>query len=169
MKKRWIGMSVAALCVAGVLGVAAGAAPTPDVAGLGLGGEQQGPLARLVSGQFGRLLTLRSEVNLTSDQKVKIKTIVSAHKAEIAAVAKPLVEKRRALRDAVSAKAPDEKVIRAAADELGKSIGNAAVLGSKVKAEVRVVLTPEQAQKIEEFRKQSDQTVDSFIQDMGKP
>jgi len=172
MKKRTIGACIAAVCLAGVLGAAAGAAPAPSTEqgiGLGLGGEQQGPLARLMSGQLGRLLTLRSEVNLTTDQKQKIAVIVKSHKAEIAAAAQPIVEKRRALRDAVNAKTPDEKAIRAASEELGKAIGGAAVLGSKIKAEVRAVLTPEQLQKIEEFRKNSDQTVDQFIQDLAKP
>ena len=166
MKKRWIGLSLAAVCVAGMLG-AATAAPTEG--GLGAGFGEQGPLARLMTGQLGKLMTLRSELNVTPEQKQKIQAIIKSHKAEIAAVAQPLVDKRRALREAVSAKTPDEKAIRAASDDLGKAIGGAAVLASKVKAEVRAVMTPEQMRKIEEFRKQADQSVDHFMGDLSKP
>ncbi len=61
---------------------------------------------------------------------------------------KPVAEKRRALRDATLAENPNEATIRDAADELGKAIGDAAVVGSKIKAEIHKVLTPEQQEKI---------------------
>lgn len=164
MKRKWMVLGVSAVCVAGAL---MAAAPADSKLGAGMG--EQGPLARLMTGQLGKMLTLRSELNITAEQREKIQAIVKSHKAEIAAVAQPIVEKRRALREAVSVKNPDEKAIRAASDELGKAIGNAAVLGSKVKAEVRAVLTPEQMQKIESFRKQHDQSVDQFLDELGKP
>ena len=43
------------------------------------------------------------------------------------------------------------------------------MVASRVKAEVRKVVTPEQMQTLEDFRKQSDASVDRFIDNMGKP
>ena len=127
------------------------------------------PLRNFINGQIGRLMTLRSEMDLTPEQRRQIKTIVQSHRKEIADVAKPLIEKHRALRDATLAPTMDEKAIRAAAEEMGKSIGDAAVLAAKIKAQVRAVLKPDQLQKLEEFRKHADQATDEFIQKMANP
>jgi Spy/CpxP family protein refolding chaperone len=131
--------------------------------GWGRGHGEGGPLRALMSGQVGRLLTLRSELDLTTEQKDSIHKIVDNHRQEIRDVMKPVAEKRRALRDATIAASPDEKAIRAAASDLGSALGNAAVLGSKIKTEVVTVLTPEQKQKIDEFRKHADAAVDHFF------
>jgi Spy/CpxP family protein refolding chaperone len=157
MTKRMIGVCLLSAAVAGGLGAA-------GRAGDGWGGHGGGgPLRTLMSGQVGRLLTLRSELDLTAEQKESIHKIVASHKQEIRDVMKPVVEKRRALRDATIATNPDEKAIRAAASDLGSALGNAAVLGSKVKVEVLTVMTPEQKQKIDEFRKHADAAVDHFF------
>lgn len=121
------------------------------------------PLRMFLSGQFGRLLELRSELDLTTEQRNKIRDVITSHKAEIATAIKPVVEKRRALREATLATNVDETAIRAAANDLGRAIGDAAVVGAKVKAEVRAVLTPEQQKKLDEFRGESDSALDSFL------
>jgi Spy/CpxP family protein refolding chaperone len=125
------------------------------------------PLRAFMSGQFGRLLTLRSELGVTGEQRAEIRQIVASHRSEIVAVAKPIVEKRRALRDAVLAENPDETSIRAAANDLGKAIGDAAVLASQVKPEVYQVLTPEQQKKVEVFRTESHSAMDRFMHEMA--
>jgi Spy/CpxP family protein refolding chaperone len=139
--------------------------PPESTGGWGRGHGEGGPLRALMSGQVGRLLTLRSELDLTTEQKESIHKIVESHRQEIRDVIKPVVEKRRALRDATIATTPDEKAIRAAASDLGNALGNAAVLGSKIKAEVVTVLTPEQKQKVDEFRKHADAAVDHFFEE----
>jgi Spy/CpxP family protein refolding chaperone len=160
MTKRMIGMClISAALVGGV--AAAGQAAT----GRGHSHGEGGPLRALMSGQFGRLLTLRSELDLTTEQKESIHKIVANHRQEIVTVMKPVAEKRRALREATIATNPDEKAIRAAASDLGNAMGDAAVLGSKIKAEVVTVLTPEQKQKVDEFRKHADAAVDHFFQE----
>lgn len=161
MSKRMI----ASLCLVGVSVCALGAAAAPQ---LTTGDGEARPLRMFMQGQLGRLMTLRSELDVTSEQREAIKTIVQSHRSEIVAVAKPIVEQRRALRDATLAKDSNEEAIRAAANRLGKAIGDAAVLASKVKGEVGTVLTPEQMRKVEEFRLHSDAAVDGFIEKFAK-
>ncbi len=161
MKAWTIGTCLMAAVLAVGLGVCAYAAPAA-----GEGGEAR-PLRMLLSGQVGRLLELRSELGVTSEQREQIRGIVQSHRQEIAAVAKPIVAKRRALREATLAANPDEAAIRAAAGDLGKAIGDAAVLASKVKPEVFKVLTPEQHKKVEAFRADSESAVDRFMHEQA--
>jgi Spy/CpxP family protein refolding chaperone len=165
MKFGMIGACLLATVLAGGVGVSGLAATGP----LGDDVPEAGPLRMLVSGQFGRLLTLRSELGITSKQREKIRAIVKSHRQEIAALLQPVADKRRALRDATLAENANDAAIRAAADELGKAIGDAAVVGSKIKGEVREVLTPEQREKIKEFRDQSETAVDTFLHKLADP
>jgi Spy/CpxP family protein refolding chaperone len=121
------------------------------------------PFMRLIRGEIGRWMVLRSELDLTSDQKHQIAAVLQAHKSEIVQAVQPIVEKRRALRDAVIAPNPDEKTIRADADDLGKSIGDAAVLASKIRQQIAPILTDDQKHDISEFRSQSDAAIDNFF------
>jgi len=165
MKFGTIGVCLLATVLAGGAGVSGLAANGP----LGDDVPEARPLRMLVSGQFGRLLTLRSELDVTTEQRQQIRGIVKNHRQEIAAALKPVAEKRRALRDATLAENANEAAIYAAADELGKAIGDAAVVGAKIKAEIRPVLTPEQREKIEQFRQQSETAVDKFLTGMADP
>jgi Spy/CpxP family protein refolding chaperone len=160
--KAW---SIGAYALAGLLAVSSGVGAYAAPA---LGGSDDAhPLRTFMGGQIGRMMTLRAELGVTSEQRAEIRKIVASHRSEIAAVAKPIVAKRRALREATLAANPDEAAIRAAANDLGQSIGDAAVLAAKVKPEVFKVLTPEQQKKVEEFRTDSDSAVDRFMHEMG--
>lgn len=159
-KRAVISLSIVALALCGLGAAAAPRTLSTDTAGH--------PLRAFIQGQLGRFLTLRSELDVTGEQREAIRQIVESHRGEIATVAKPIVEKRRALRDATLAKEPNETAIRAAANDLGKAIGDAAVLASKVKDEVGKVLTPQQVEKVEAFRLQSDSAVDRFIEKFAK-
>lgn len=163
MKFGTIGVCLLATALAGGVGVSGLAASGP----LGDDVPEARPLRMLLSGQFGRLLALRSELDLTSEQRERIRAIVKSHRQEIVASLQPVVDKRQALRDATLAENANEAAIRAAADELGKAIGDAAVVGSKIKAEVRQVMTPEQREKINKFRQQSETAVDTFLSEMA--
>lgn len=165
MKFGTIGVCLLATVFAGGAGLTGLATAAP----LGHDVPEARPLRMLVSGQFGRLLTLRSELGISSEQREEIRGIVKSHKQELAAALKPVAEKRRALRDATLAENANEAAIRTAADELGKAIGDAAVVGSKIKAEVREVLTPEQREKVTQFREQSESAVDRFFNEMSDP
>jgi Spy/CpxP family protein refolding chaperone len=122
------------------------------------------PLGKLVSGQIGRLMVLRSELDVTQEQRCKIRDILKQHKPEILDAAENVWKHRNALRDAVLAKKPDESKIRKAADKLGKAIGDAAVLGSELAAEVRPILTAEQIERLEEFRDDRQGAVVDFFE-----
>lgn len=161
MRKR----TITALLMTGLLVCGLGAAAAPRLMS---GDGEFHPLRMFIQGQIGRMMTLRSELDVSEEQREAIKKIVLGHRSEIVTVAKPIVEKRRALRDATMAKDSNEEAIRSAANDLGKAIGDAAVLASKVKSEVGKVLTPEQQHKIEAFRQESDQSVDNFIEKLAK-
>lgn len=155
MRTRIIAAVVVGLSMCGLGAAAAPRALSGDAAGH--------PLRMFLQGQVGRLMTLRSELDVTPEQRAAIQKIVVEHKSEIATVAKPIVANRRALRDATLAKDTNEAAIRTAANDLGKSIGDAAVLASKLKGEASKVLSPDQMKKIEVFRADSDTAVDGFL------
>jgi Spy/CpxP family protein refolding chaperone len=107
------------------------------------------PFRNFIRGQTGRFMVLRSQLDLTSDQKEQIAAILKAHKSEIVQAVQPIVEKRRALREAVTTANPDEK--------------DAAVLASKMKQQIAPIFTDKQRQEIKDFRAQSDTAVDDFF------
>jgi Spy/CpxP family protein refolding chaperone len=151
--------------LAGVVAIAAIAA-TPAIHAAAKGahcGWGNCPLANLIHGHIGRLMVLKSELNVTDEQKAKIKETLKADKPEIAKVAKGVWEKRTALLNAVLAEQSDEQAIRKAADDLGKSIGDAAVVASKVVGQVRPVLTSEQREKIKKFRQDNQEATGKFF------
>jgi Spy/CpxP family protein refolding chaperone len=157
MKRRTVIASVmAGLAACSLVAVAA-----PKLASHG---GEGGSLRTFIHERIAELVKLHGEVNLSSEQRENIHAVLKEHRSEIVSVVKPIAEKRRALREAVMAKNPDENAIRAAANDLGKAIGDAAVLASKVKPEIGKVLTSEQKEKIEEFRRQSDKAADEFIE-----
>ncbi len=160
MKRRTIVTSA----VAGLVLCGLGAVAAPHLASHDGDG---GPLRTLIHEEFGLLKQLHSDMDVTKDQREKIHDVLKEHRDEIAGVVKPLVEKRRALRDAVMAKNPDEAAIRSAANDLGKAIGDAAVLASKVKPEIGKVLTSEQKDKLKDFRHESDKKVDEFVESIS--
>jgi Spy/CpxP family protein refolding chaperone len=128
----------------------------------------QSPFAKLITGNIGRLLVLRSELGITADQKNKIIGIVKSHRHEIRPVVKTIVEKRRALREAVLNKPGDETAIRGAASEMGKAIGDAAVLASKIVAQVKPELTSKQIERIEKFRADTQKATTDWLDQIGK-
>src|SRR5262245_5530088 len=110
MKAWTIGVCVLSGILAAGSGVGVYAAPV-----LGGGDDAGHPLRMFLGGQIGRLMTLRAELGVTGEQQAEIRKIVDSHRSEIAAVAKPIVDKRRALRAAVMAETPNEATIRTAA------------------------------------------------------
>jgi Spy/CpxP family protein refolding chaperone len=127
-------------------------------------GWHPGMLARFVRAEIGRWITLRNELDLTPAQRDQIHQILLSHKDQIVAVMGPVAHDRRALRDAIADPNSDEQTIRADADKLGHSMGDAAVLAAQIKKEIAPILTPDQLQKLSNFRAQSDHAVDDFFQ-----
>jgi Spy/CpxP family protein refolding chaperone len=131
-------------------------------------GFGQAPLAKLITGNIGRLLVLRSELGVTHDQKKKVAEIIKSHRDEIRPVAKEIIAKRRSLQQAVVNKQGDETAIRSAATELGKAVGDAGVLASKIVAQVKPVLTSQQIDRIEKFRDDTQKATSEWLDQMGK-
>ncbi|MEW6355592.1 MAG: Spy/CpxP family protein refolding chaperone [Planctomycetota bacterium] len=152
----WVAVGVAAGWMIGSSG------STAQAVGKGQFGGR--PMIKEVTETLGRFLILRSQINVTPEQREKIRAIVEGHSDEIVPVAKKIVEKNRALRKEVFAEKTDEAAIRAAADQLGAAIGDAAVLASGIRAETRKVMTADQIEKIEEFRAYKDRAVDSVLE-----
>src|SRR5205814_10300473 len=116
--------------------------------------------------RIGRAMELSSELNLSQEQKEAIRSTFAAHKQELAKAMAPVVYKGRALKQAVMADSTDEKAIHSAAEDLGKTLGDAAVVMAKVKQEVKAKakLTDEQVKQIKEFHEKNDADVDTFLQ-----
>lgn len=127
-----------------------------------------GSLKSLVIGQVGRLLVLKSELDVTDEQREKTATIVKAHLNEIVPAVTNVLEKRKALREAVMKEDPEEKSIRASALALGQAMGDAAVLASGIVSEVRPVFTPRQVKLVKEFRMSLDNATTDWLNQLGK-
>jgi Spy/CpxP family protein refolding chaperone len=126
------------------------------------------PLCNLVMGSIGRLMVLRSELNVTGEQNAKIHEVLADREKEIAGQMKEVWQKRNALRDLVLSGKGDEAAIRKAADDLGKEIGNAAVLGTKLRNQIAPVLTAEQRELLKKFRDDNDAAAERFFDKMIK-
>jgi len=123
----------------------------------------QSPLGRLIMGRRGRAMVLRSELNLTDEQRAKIGAIFKENRQSLAKVAQPVATERHKLRLAVLADAPNDEQIRQAAKALGVALGDAAVEMSVVAREVQDVFTEAQLKKVREFRNKNQQAVDGFF------
>lgn len=162
---RW--MILAGALGVGAVAMANGAPGTLTGAGEhGMAALRDTPIGRMFGYNLGRLMMLRSEANVTSEQREKIRETVKSHRGEIGTVAKDLVAKRRALRDAIHDEKTNEAAIRKASQDLGASIGEAAVLASKVRRELRPVFTDEQLELFEKARVDIDASVDRWVQGM---
>ena len=102
-------------------------------------------------------------LDLTDDQKAKIKDVLKAHAAEVEAQMKASGSARRALHQAVLADPIDETAIRAAATALGSVEGNGAVLFAKIRLEVDPILTDVQRGKVRQLRDKARGRADSAV------
>ncbi|HVX86837.1 MAG TPA: periplasmic heavy metal sensor [Phycisphaerae bacterium] len=128
-----------------------------------------GPLRAFLLNLSDRRQALRTDLALTADQQHKLREIVMSHRSEIVAAATPIVDKGRALRAAIAASPEDDAAIRLAGEDLGKAIGDAGVLAAKIRTEARAVLTPDQDQKLDDFRKATDDQIDTLLKELGTP
>lgn len=110
-----------------------------------------------------RLLKLRDDLGITAEQKKQLRELVVAHRTEIAAALRPIVEDRRALKDAALSEPVDEAAVRAAGEKLGKDIGEAALLVGKLHKEAAAILTPEQLKTLGDFGEDVATRVDTFL------
>lgn len=126
------------------------------------------PVARLIAGNIGKFLVMRSELGITREQRAKIASEVAAHRDELKPLAKTLLEIRQAMREAVLAEQRNEEAIRRSAADFGKAIADASVVGSRIVADARKNLTPEQVERIRQFILDRDQAASMWIDQIGK-
>ncbi len=148
-----------------VVGIATLTAAAPAVGpGAGLARRPADtPLGRLITGNFGRLLVLRSELNLTPAQKTEIRGILVSHRTEIATTIQAVHAKRTALGQAIL-QGKSESEVRAAADALGDVIADTAVKAVKLRNQLAPVLTDEQQTLIGQFVKDKDNSIERFLE-----
>ncbi len=153
-----------------VAGVALAAVVTVAVAAEGDAsrGLKGSPLGRLISGCIGRMMVLRSELNLSDQQREEIGKILKSHRQEIVKQAEAVWKKRVALREAVLKPGTDEKEIRRAASEMGQEIGDAAVLAAKLRGEIAPVLNDEQRQLVQKRLSENVEAVEKFFAKASK-
>jgi Spy/CpxP family protein refolding chaperone len=131
-------------------------------------GLKNTPLGRLISGCVGRMMVLRSELDLTSQQRDEVHKILKGHRQQIVQQAHALWEKRVALRETVLKSGAEEAEIRKAAGDLAQQIGDAAVLAAKLRAEIAPLLTPEQQKLIQKYFSDNEQAVEKFFAQASK-
>jgi Spy/CpxP family protein refolding chaperone len=151
----------ATLFMAGALTVAGLGAAAPTVSNAAGHAFRDSPLGRLVQGQIGRRMVLRSQLNVTAEQREQIRAIYESHRTELAAAAASLVEQKRALRD--------EHDIRAAANKMGDAIADAAVIGRTIHRELQTVWTSEQQQLLDQYQGDKRQAVDTWLGEIAMP
>ena len=141
--------------------------------GFGPAGRLCGPLAntalgRTIAGCFGRVLTLRSDLNVSDEQRQQIREVIMSHRSEIASTVKSVRDQRVALRDLARSDDTDESQIRAAADALGKAISDAAVKAVELRAEIAPLLDQDQHVTIDKFLTENDAAINAFLDSVIK-
>jgi Spy/CpxP family protein refolding chaperone len=159
-------MMVASVLGLVAMGGAVGFAAAPDGTATTLPSWRQladTPVGRLMSGNLGRLLVLRSEMNVTPEQRAEIREVLISRRSQFAATVESVRKKHLVLRDSALADEPDEDKIRAAASELGAAMGDAAVKAAKLRGKLAPILTDEQRELIHQFRQERDESIEEFL------
>ena len=97
----------------------------------------------------------------TPEQQKKIQAVLEGKNETLTAARKAYAEAGTALNDACSA--GTEAAIRSAAAKVGQTLGDLQVLRSKVVAELRAVLTPEQLKKLEQIKADATQRMQEMM------
>jgi Spy/CpxP family protein refolding chaperone len=78
---------------------------------------------------------------------------------------KTVIAQKRALQEFVLAENPDPAAIRQASTDLGQAIAEAAVLGSVLAQKARLILTPDQLNRIREMRQNRRKAFDQTLRE----
>ncbi|MFH1136024.1 MAG: Spy/CpxP family protein refolding chaperone [Pseudomonadota bacterium] len=113
-----------------------------------------------IKGQRQHRRDLRKKINLSDEQKNKLKAIIARHRSENKPLADEVIKQKRVLRDAVLSENPNEGAIGQAAQELGQALAKASVAAAGIVAEAKKVLTQEQRDLIRQFINTRDKAID---------
>ncbi len=133
-------------------------------------GPQDGH-CELAAAFHAHMAQLHAELNLTDAQHDAVHAALRARHIDLAAAIRPVLQAKRTLINAVHADTPDEAAIRAAGESLGRSVGEAAVVISRVKAEVLQVaaLSLEQSRTLDAIKARIDASVEHMLDTLHPP
>ena len=100
---------------------------------------------------------LMQAIGLTPEQHARMRQIRLGHDDEVIAAGRRLRQARRSLDMAIMSERYDDAVVKRATDELAAAQSEKIRLESKVRAEVRSVLTPEQVVRFHQLERQMRQ------------
>jgi tryptophan synthase alpha subunit len=72
------------------------------------------------------------------------------------------------LREAVLAESRNEEEIRRSAKDLGKALADASVVASRIVADARKNLTPDQVERIRKFIQENDKASAAWVEQIGR-
>ncbi|MDH4240609.1 MAG: Spy/CpxP family protein refolding chaperone, partial [Phycisphaerae bacterium] len=169
-------VAVSSPALAGRGGRGRGGRPGPGPGWNMPGGPRMGPQQGLIGpacpfmpgmgggpGLCAMPLRILSQLDLNDEQVEAIKKVLEANKEKAEASREAIAEATKALHEA--AVKGDEAGIQEAATNLGKAIGNGAILRASTMTSVKEVLTDEQREKLEELTAKLQERVEK----MGDP
>ncbi len=115
----------------------------------------------LVRGAIGRMMVLRSELDLSEGQREQIVGIYESRKEVLRNSVTSVLKSRRALSEAITS-GKSEQELKKVSDELGDAVARAALEFAKTRQQARRVLTTEQKKEIDETRAAIWNSVDKF-------
>ena len=107
---------------------------------------------------------ISSSLDLSDDQVGKVKDVLRNHAPEIRVQLQASASAREALHAAMIAQPLDENAVRSAAQQVGATQANGALLFAKIRAEVDPILTAEQKSRIQSFQGKMGQRADKAVQ-----
>ena len=123
--------------------------PRDDGEGCQHGGRTMG-FGHPGMGPEARIDRMAEALDLTKEQRAKVRAIVDKARPQTRELRDQLSDKRKELHALMQQEAPKDRDIRKIADDQGKLIADLIVQRTKVKSEIRAVLTPEQREKLQQ-------------------
>lgn len=128
--------------------------------------EQKNDFTQLVAGNVGRMMILAATVNISKEQKAKMKATFKAHEDDIKKAAKGICDAGKAIDAAVSNDESDA-VVQAATDRLEKAFSATILEVLESVHDARTALTKTQKTMIERTVKEMIKSTDSFTDKTG--
>jgi Spy/CpxP family protein refolding chaperone len=115
-----------------------------------------GKHSRFTGAMGSRILGLKTliELNLSDSQKSQLLSIIDKYEKDMEVARNSLREARHNIRTILKAEKLNEKDLRNACQQAAPIKEDLLVMGAKMKAELKTVLTPEQLQLLEERKAQ---------------
>ncbi len=111
-------------------------------------------------GGMGRAL---ASLDLTDDQKSRIKAILQDEGPSVEPLVDGLLRSKKALFEAVQSRTFDEKAVRAAASDSPKASTDLAVERARIESRLRGILTDEQQNRLESMRRQFEERLERRV------